>query len=100
MQLDVVYSLWSLKPCIEFLIVLHRTFRNPASGHRPSRGQLQTAMQDLTGIYIHEPLRLMKFDLNRLIHVLSKFSMLRWQHHVSRVHKTGRKISFKYVFFV
>ena len=100
MQLDIMYSLWSLKPCIEFLVVLHRTFRNPASGHRPSRSQLQTAIQDLIGGYFHEPLCLTKFGLNRLMHVLPQLSNMIWQHLVSLANKNEQKSSLKYVFFV
>ncbi|WP_152532290.1 hypothetical protein [Leptolyngbya sp. Heron Island J] len=99
MQLHAVYSLWSLKPCLEFLVVLFRTFRNPASGHRPSRSQLKTAIQDLIDRYFHVPLRLMEFGFNRLMPVLPKHNARFWQLYSLPDNEAEQELSLKYIFF-
>ena len=55
MQADAVcslwtLSLWTLKPCLDHLVLHNAVFRCPASRHRPSRRQLSIEEQDtLTG---------------------------------------------------
>lgn len=85
MQLDIVYSLWSIKPCIEFLVFLYRAFRNPASGHRPSRGQLQTAIQDLLIGYRHGFWCWINWGYRRLMYVLD-ICASKAQHDVLEAH--------------
>ena len=59
MQPYMVYSLWNMKPCLDYVILYHSIFRNPASGHRPSRSELGTGVQALVrevlDDYLHCP---------------------------------------------
>ena len=100
MQLDIIYSLWSLKPCIEFLLLLHKAFRNPASGHRLSRSQLKTAVQNLIGVYCRGSLRWMTFSLNCLMYVLPKHDAEFWQVYPLLAHEIEYTLNSKYIFFV
>lgn len=53
MHPEMVYSLWNLKPCVDYLYLHHIVFRNPASGHRSRRHILGSCHHD--EVIIEEP---------------------------------------------